>query len=103
MLYSRKETMKVLQIGISSAVLVSLVSCSMFGADSKRIDYGAAAGKVPSLEVPPDLTIRAGDNLKLPQAESGVAAIAATEPAGLASLREISGGSTIIVLNDPFD
>jgi len=131
--------MKVLQIGISSAVLVSLVGCSMFDAGSKRIDYGAAAAKVPSLEVPPDLTqpaaddryqvpqggggaaaldatkkaqslevppdvtIRAGDNLKLPQAESGVAAIAATEPEGLASLREISGGSTIIVLNDPFD
>jgi uncharacterized lipoprotein len=138
MLYSRKETMKVLQIGISSAVLVSLVGCSMFGDDSKRIDYAAAASKVPSLEVPPDLTrptadesyqvpqgasgavalntktaqsleappdvtIPAGNNLKLPQAESGVAAIAATEPAGVASLREISGDSTIIVLNDPFD
>ncbi|HEY8888145.1 MAG TPA: outer membrane protein assembly factor BamC [Gallionella sp.] len=130
--------MKVLQIGISSVVLVSLVSCSMFGADSKRIDYAAAATKVPSLQVPPDMTtpasderyqvpqgesgvaaldatkvpsleappdatITAGDNLKVPQAESGVAATSATEPAGLASLREISGGSTIIVMNDPFD
>lgn len=138
MLHSRKETMKVLQIGISSAVLVSLVGCSMFGAGSKRIDYAAAAVKVPaleippdltmptsderyqlpqgvsgaaaldatkapSLEVPPDVTIPAGDNLKLPQVASGVAAIVATEPAGLASLREVSGGSTIIVMNDPFD
>jgi outer membrane protein assembly factor BamC len=53
--------MKVLQIGISSAVLVSLVSCSMLGADGKRIDYGAAASQVPTLEVPPDLTSPGGD------------------------------------------
>jgi uncharacterized lipoprotein len=130
--------MKVLRIGISSLVLVSLVSCSMFGAD-KRIDYGAAATTVPplevppdmtnptaderyqvpqgaggaaalnaakehSLEVPPDVTIPAGNNLnKAPQGEGSAAALNATEPAGVASLREISGGSTIIVLNDPFD
>jgi len=48
--------MKVLQIGISSALLVSLVSCSTLGADGKHIDYGAAASKVPALELPPDLT-----------------------------------------------
>ena len=138
MLHIQRETMKVLQIGISSVVLASLVSCSMFGAGSKRIDYAAAAAKVPSLEIPPgltvpagdelyqvsqaqsgvaaldatkalsleippDVTITAGNNLKVPQAESGVAALDATEPAGLASLREVSGGGTIIVMNDPFD
>ena len=31
MLYSRRETMKVLQIGISGVVLVSLAGCSLFG------------------------------------------------------------------------
>lgn len=53
--------MKVLQIVISGAVLVSLVSCSTLGADGKRIDYGAKASKVPTLEVPPDLTKPGGD------------------------------------------
>jgi uncharacterized lipoprotein len=138
MLFSRKETMKVLRIGISSLVLVSLVSCSMFGAD-KRIDYGAAATKVPPLEVPPDMTRPAADERyqvppgasgaeannattapslevppnvivaagdipnKAPQDEGSAAVINATGPAGLASLREVSGGNNIIVLNDPFD
>lgn len=34
---------------------------------------------------------------------SGAATITTTEPAGTASLREISGGDIIIVVNDPFD
>ena len=62
--------MKVLQIGISSMVLVSLLSCSTLGSDGKRIDYGAAAVQVPSLEVPPDLTTPGGDErYKMPQGE----------------------------------
>ena len=62
--------MKVLQIGISSAVLVSLLSCSTLGADGKRIDYGAAAVQVPSLEVPPDLTTPGGEErYKVPQGQ----------------------------------
>jgi outer membrane protein assembly factor BamC len=64
--------MNVLQIGISSAVLVSLVSCSTLNADGKRIDYGAAAVKVPSLEIPPDLTTPSSDDrYKIPQGETG--------------------------------
>jgi outer membrane protein assembly factor BamC len=66
--------MKVLQIWISSAVLVSLVSCSVLGSGGKRIDYGAAAVQVPSLEVPPDLTAPAGsDSYKVPQAATETA------------------------------
>jgi outer membrane protein assembly factor BamC len=66
--------MKVLQIWISGAVLVSLVSCSVLGASGKRIDYGAAAVQVPSLEVPPDLTAPAGsDSYKVPQAATETA------------------------------
>jgi outer membrane protein assembly factor BamC len=62
--------MKVLQIGISSAVLVSLVSCSVLGSDGKRIDYGAAAAQVQALEVPPDLTTPGGEErYKVPQGE----------------------------------
>jgi len=67
--------MKVLQIGITSAVLVVLASCSVPGSDAKRIDYGAAAKQVPSLEVPPDLTSPSSDGrFKIPQ--SGDAASA---------------------------
>lgn len=36
-------------------------------------------------------------------AASGVAAIGAIEPAGTASLREVSGDSVVIAMNDPFD
>jgi outer membrane protein assembly factor BamC len=60
--------MKVLQIGIAGAVLVTLVSCSTLASDGKRIDYGAAAVKVPSLEIPPDLTAPVSDDrYKVPQ------------------------------------
>jgi len=62
--------MNVLQIGISSAVLVSLLSCSTLSSDGKRIDYGAAALQVPTLEVPPDLTTPGGEErYKVPQGE----------------------------------
>jgi outer membrane protein assembly factor BamC len=63
--------MRVLQIVISGAVLVSLLSCSTLASNGKRIDYGAAAVKVPSLEVPPDLTTPVGDDrYKVPQGET---------------------------------
>jgi outer membrane protein assembly factor BamC len=62
------------------------------------------ATKSPSLEVPPNVIVAAGNNLnKATQGEGSSAAINATGPEGLASLREVAGGNTIIVLNDPFD
>jgi outer membrane protein assembly factor BamC len=48
--------MKVLHVGICSVALISLVGCSAMGLGNKRVDYGAGAQQVPSLEVPPDLT-----------------------------------------------
>lgn len=66
--------MKVLQIGISSAVLVSLVSCSVLGSDGKRIDYGSEASKVPTLEVPPDLTAPGSDERYRMPGDGGTAA-----------------------------
>jgi len=67
--------MKVLQVVISGAALVALASCSTLASDGKRIDYGAAAVKVPSLEVPPDLTAPAvDDRYKVPPAETGTVA-----------------------------
>lgn len=83
--------MKFLQIGISSAVLVSLLSCSTLGADSKRIDYGAAALQVPSLEVPPDLTMPGGEErYKMPQGEGETPVLSTVE--GVATYSDYSKG-----------
>lgn len=48
--------MKVLKIGVSSVVLVSLVGCGAMGLGNKRIDYRAGAEQAPTLEIPPDLS-----------------------------------------------
>lgn len=62
--------MKILHIGISSLVLVSLAGCSSVGLSSKRVDYRSAAVQMPSLEVPPDLTTPSGDDrYKVPQGD----------------------------------
>jgi outer membrane protein assembly factor BamC len=62
--------MKVLPKVISGVVLVALAGCSTLSADGKRIDYGAAAMQVPTLELPPDLTLPTSDErYKLPQGE----------------------------------
>ena len=62
--------MKVLQIGITSVVLASLVGCSAVGLGDKRIDYRSGATQVPALELPPDLTMPASDDrYKVPGSE----------------------------------
>jgi outer membrane protein assembly factor BamC len=82
--------MKVLQIGISGVVLVSLLSCSAIGSD-KRIDYRAGAAQVRKLEVPPDLTTPGTDErYKVPQ---GDAAIPGTAE-GIATYSDYSRGGT---------
>ena len=66
--------MKVLQVGIFSAVLVSLISCSTIGSD-RRLDYGGAAKQLPNLEVPPDLTAPGTEErYKVPEGDSGAVA-----------------------------
>ncbi|HEU0189346.1 MAG TPA: outer membrane protein assembly factor BamC [Gallionella sp.] len=66
--------MKALQIGISSVMVILLVSCSSIGSD-RHLDYGAGAKQVPNLEVPPDLTIPESDlRYKLPQGNGGTVA-----------------------------
>jgi outer membrane protein assembly factor BamC len=63
--------MKFLHVGVSSAVLISLVGCSAIGLGTKRIDYGAKAAQVPTLEVPPDLTApQIDDRYKVAGSES---------------------------------
>ena len=62
--------MRVLYMGISGMVLVSLMGCDTVGLSSKRIDYRAGAVQVPSLEVPPDLTAPGSDGrYKVPQGD----------------------------------
>lgn len=46
---------------VSAAVLAILAGCGTTVLDGKKIDY-KSAGKVPTLEVPPDLTSPAADN-----------------------------------------
>jgi outer membrane protein assembly factor BamC len=66
--------MKVFQIGISVAVLLSLVGCSSLGSD-KLVDYGAGAKQLHKLDVPPDLTEpETDDRYKLPQADGAATA-----------------------------
>ena len=65
----------------------------------------ASLGQVPSVIA---TTAAADSSRSGTPAASAVAATTAApvntiEPAGLASLREISGGNTVIVMNDPFD
>jgi len=67
--------MKVLKIGFSCAALIVLAACNSLGADGKRIDYGAEARQVPSLEVPPDLTVPGSDDrFRIPQADGSASA-----------------------------
>jgi outer membrane protein assembly factor BamC len=81
--------MKVLQIWIASAVLVSLASCGTLVSD-KRIDYGAAALKVPALEVPPDLTTPASDDrYKVPQVQGDAATYSDYSKGGAQSLAAV--------------
>ena len=64
--------MKVLCIGISAACVVALAGCSTLASDGKAIDYGTGAAKVPTLELPPDLTKPISDErYKMPQGDSG--------------------------------
>lgn len=46
---------KVMRLTLCS-LLVVLAACSGIGIDSKKIDYKSSSAKVPTLEIPPDLT-----------------------------------------------
>ncbi len=106
--------MKVLRIIISTMMLASLFGCSALTGDG-RIDYGASAKRVPTLEVPPDLTMPSvDDRYKVPQGsevatsysdytKGGVAqpqAISAVLPALQAVRLERNGTQRWLVVND---
>src|SRR3989338_484374 len=97
MLYSWREAMKVLHIGISGIVLVSLIGCSSVGLGSKRVDYRSGAAQVPSLEVPPDLTVPGSDErYRVPQGDGGNVATFSDYSKGGAAAEQGRSASAIL-------
>ena len=54
--------MKVFRLTALSLALLTLAGCGSMSLESKRVDYQAAAVKVPQLDVPPDLTTPAAED-----------------------------------------
>lgn len=48
--------MRTLHLSALSLMMLILAGCSSMGIENKRVDYKSAANRVPSLEIPPDLT-----------------------------------------------
>ena len=66
--------MRNLRLTALSFAMLALAGCSSMGLESKKVDYRAAAAKVPSLEVPPDLTAPiAEDHYTIPDGGGAVA------------------------------
>jgi len=66
--------MRILQLTALSLAMLALSGCGSMSLESKRVDYKAAAVKVPSLEVPPDLTTPAAeDHYTIPDGSAAVA------------------------------
>jgi outer membrane protein assembly factor BamC len=51
-----KRSMRTLNISALSLVMLALAGCGTMDLEGKRVDYKSATSKVPSLEIPPDLT-----------------------------------------------
>jgi uncharacterized lipoprotein len=105
--FFRGSPMKVLHGVIAGVCLVSLAGCSLFA--QKNIDYRSAAGQVPALEVPPDLTQPASvDAYKVPQSGSTTTASDANNNGvpkiadDIAMQVEESGVNSILI-KDKFD
>jgi len=54
--------MNILKLTASGLMLALLVGCGAMGLGNKRIDYRGETATVPSLEIPPDLTVPNVDN-----------------------------------------
>ncbi|MDE2118055.1 MAG: outer membrane protein assembly factor BamC [Betaproteobacteria bacterium] len=59
--------MRILNISALSLVMLALAGCGSMDTEGKRVDYKSATVKVPSLEIPPDLTAPGvGDRYAIP-------------------------------------
>lgn len=66
--------MRILPFTVLPMTLLILAGCGSMSLENKRVDYQAAAIKVPSLEIPPDLTAPvAEDHFSIPDSGAAVA------------------------------
>lgn len=96
--------MNVLRVGVCVLALSALAGCGVFG--SKRVDYGADAQQSASLELPPDLVVRAGDDSKSAQGDAGSVATYSDYSKTItpaAELKTSADGSGAIIISEPFD
>jgi len=88
--------MKVLQIGITVVMLLSLSGCSSLQSD-KLIDYRAKAKQQPTLEVPPDLTTpETDDRYKVPLADSAKSGVTTYSDYSKNSISQDGGVSSVL-------
>ena len=88
--------MKVLQIGITVVMLLSLSGCSSLQSD-KLIDYRAKAKQQPTLEVPPDLTTpETDDRYKVPLTDSAKSGVATYSDYSKNSISQDGGVSSVL-------
>lgn len=65
--------MKISRLITLSLALLVLAGCKSMGLESKRVDYKSDSAEVPTLEVPPDLTVPAAEEHYLVPGEGGTA------------------------------
>ena len=66
--------MKILQLTALSLAMLTLAGCGSMSLEGKRVDYKTDVVKVPTLEVPPDLTAPAAeDHYTIPEGSAAVA------------------------------
>ena len=88
--------MKVLQIGITVVMLLSLSGCSSLQSD-RLIDYRAKAKQQPTLEVPPDLTTpETDDRYKVPLADSAKSGVTTYSDYSKNSISQDGGVSSVL-------
>jgi outer membrane protein assembly factor BamC len=68
------KRMRTLKLTALSLAMLTLAGCGSMSLENKRVDYKSAAVKVPTLEVPPDLTTPAAeDHYTIPEGNAAVA------------------------------
>ena len=83
--------MRISQLTVLSMAMLILAGCGSMSLENKRVDYQAAAIKVPSLEVPPDLTTPATeDHFTIPDGSAAVANYSDFAKGGVSSPAQVS-------------
>jgi len=78
--------MRILQLTALSLAILTLAGCGSMSLESKRVDYKAAAVKVQSLDIPPDLTAPAAeDHYTIPESSAAAASYSDFAKGGVSS------------------